>query len=58
MFQTSQSVLSISLLGCASLDQIPDLSKCLNIVSINLEGSEKLVEVPSYFENLHKLTYL
>ncbi|KAK9923704.1 hypothetical protein M0R45_032108 [Rubus argutus] len=54
----SECLESICLKGCGSLDQIPDLSKCLNIASINLEGCEKLVEVPSYFENLQKLTYL
>ncbi|KAL6138509.1 hypothetical protein ACLB2K_063791 [Fragaria x ananassa] len=30
---------------------------CLNVVNINL-GYSKLVEIPSYFENLNKLTYL
>ncbi|PRQ51464.1 putative TIR domain, winged helix-turn-helix DNA-binding domain-containing protein [Rosa chinensis] len=49
---------SINLEGCVSLDQVPNLSKSLNIGSISLQGCKKLVIVPSYFKNLHKLTVL
>ncbi|BBH09857.1 Disease resistance protein TIR-NBS-LRR class family [Prunus dulcis] len=40
------------------LTEVPNLSQCLNIEHINLEGCGSLVEIPSYFQHLSKLTYL
>ncbi|XP_062012756.1 disease resistance-like protein DSC1 [Rosa rugosa] len=48
----------IDLSHSQQLVEVPDLSMSVNIERINLEGCEGLVELPSYFENLHKLTSL
>ncbi|KAI5315254.1 hypothetical protein L3X38_044430 [Prunus dulcis] len=45
-------------LCCDYLTEVPNLSRCLNIECINLGGCERLVEIPSYFQHLGKLTYL
>lgn len=50
--------MSIYLRRCINLVEVPNLSHCSNMVSIDLNGCEKLVEVPLYLECLHKLTYL
>ncbi|XP_048425242.1 probable disease resistance protein RPP1 [Pyrus x bretschneideri] len=38
--------------------EVPNLSGSLKIVNINLNGCFSLVEIPSYFQHLHKLTCL
>ncbi|CAL9022932.1 unnamed protein product [Prunus brigantina] len=40
------------------LTEVPNLSESLKIERIDLVGCERLVEIPSYFQHLHKLTYL
>ncbi|XP_048422101.1 disease resistance protein RPV1 isoform X3 [Pyrus x bretschneideri] len=40
------------------LTEVPNLSGSLKIVKINLRGCESLVEIPSYFQHLDKLTHL
>ncbi|XP_021834132.1 protein SUPPRESSOR OF npr1-1, CONSTITUTIVE 1-like [Prunus avium] len=48
----------ISLRFCEYLTEVPNLSRSLKIVHIDLRGCVSLVEIPSYFQTLHKLTYL
>ncbi|ONH89517.1 hypothetical protein PRUPE_I002300, partial [Prunus persica] len=40
------------------LTEVPNISRSLNIEHIYLFGCERLVEIPSYFQYLSKLTYL
>ncbi|XP_021810663.1 TMV resistance protein N-like [Prunus avium] len=40
------------------LTEVPNLSQSLEIERIDLVGCERLVEIPSYFQHLQKLTYL
>ncbi|XP_068321243.1 TMV resistance protein N-like [Pyrus communis] len=40
------------------LTEVPNLSRSLKIVQINLWGCNSLVEIPSYFQHLDKLTRL
>ncbi|XP_024934597.3 disease resistance-like protein DSC1 [Ziziphus jujuba] len=40
------------------LTQIPNLSQASNLEIINLEGCTSLIQVPSYFKNLHNLQCL
>ena len=44
--------------GSKNLTQIPNLSRAINIVIICLAGCTSLVQVPSYFKDLHKLRHL
>ncbi|XP_021802033.1 TMV resistance protein N-like [Prunus avium] len=48
----------ISLQHSKHLIEVPNLSRSLKIEHINLFGCESLVEIPSYFQYLEKLTYL
>ncbi|ONI28771.1 hypothetical protein PRUPE_1G160400 [Prunus persica] len=48
----------ISLRFCEYLTEVPNLSRSLKIVHIDLRGCVSLVEIPSYFQTLDKLTYL
>ncbi|CAN6685016.1 unnamed protein product [Malus baccata var. baccata] len=48
----------IDLRGCSNLTEVPNLSGSLKIVEINLERCRSLVEIPSYFQHLDKLTHL
>ncbi|CAN6685013.1 unnamed protein product [Malus baccata var. baccata] len=48
----------IDLWGCSNLTEVPNLSRSLKIVEINLARCERLVEIPSYFQHLDKLTRL
>ncbi|KAM5587700.1 disease resistance-like protein DSC1 [Rosa sericea] len=56
--QKPRNLKRIDLSHSEQLVEVPDLSMSVNIERINLEGCGGLVEVPSYFENLHKLTSL
>ncbi|XP_048319639.1 disease resistance protein RUN1 isoform X2 [Ziziphus jujuba] len=40
------------------LIRFPNLSGAINLERINLEGCKNLVEIPSFFKDLHKLKYL
>ncbi|XP_016650652.1 PREDICTED: probable disease resistance protein RPP1 [Prunus mume] len=48
----------INLEGCMYLTKVPDLSRSLQIKHIDLKRCGRLVEIPSYFQHLGKLTYL
>ncbi|CAN6684979.1 unnamed protein product [Malus baccata var. baccata] len=48
----------IDLRGCSNLTEVPNLSGSLKIVEINLGRCRSLVEIPSYFQHLDKLTHL
>ncbi|CAL2279855.1 unnamed protein product [Prunus armeniaca] len=48
----------INLEGCMYLTKVPDLSRSLQIKHIDLKRCGSLVEIPSYFQHLGKLTYL
>ncbi|XP_050145800.1 disease resistance protein RPV1-like isoform X2 [Malus sylvestris] len=48
----------IELRACSNLTEVPNLSGSLKIVEINLWGCKSLVEIPSYFQHLDKLTHL
>ncbi|KAL6270257.1 hypothetical protein ACE6H2_027168 [Prunus campanulata] len=48
----------INLAFSKHLSEVPNLSQSLYIEHINLPGCENLVEIPSYFQHLSKLTYL
>ncbi|KAM1345947.1 hypothetical protein ACFX2H_035065 [Malus domestica] len=48
----------IDLSFSSNLIEVPNLSGSPNIVEINLRGCESLVEIPSYFQHLDKLTHL
>nr|XP_028958196.1 protein SUPPRESSOR OF npr1-1, CONSTITUTIVE 1-like isoform X3 [Malus domestica] len=48
----------IDLRGCSNLTEVPNLSRSLKIVEINLGHCRSLVEIPSYFQHLDKLTHL
>ncbi|KAM5587699.1 disease resistance-like protein DSC1 [Rosa sericea] len=56
--QKPRNLKRIDLSHSKQLVEVPDLSMSVNIESINLQCCEGLVEIPSYFENLHKLTWL
>ncbi|PRQ55711.1 putative TIR domain, P-loop containing nucleoside triphosphate hydrolase [Rosa chinensis] len=56
--QKPRNLKRIDLSYSKQLVEVPDLSMSVNIEKINLQGCERLVEIPSYFENLHKLTSL
>ncbi|PRQ41891.1 putative TIR domain, winged helix-turn-helix DNA-binding domain-containing protein [Rosa chinensis] len=56
--QNPKNLRRIDLCRSLELTEIPDLSKCINIESINLKGCRSLVEITSDFGNLTKLTYL
>ncbi|CAN6544779.1 unnamed protein product [Malus baccata var. baccata] len=43
---------------CDCLIKVPDLSQSPNIEHIDLYGCKSLVEIPSYFQYLEKLSYL
>lgn len=58
LLQNLEKLRRIDLSYCACLTQVPDLSKASNVESINLECCSSLLEVPSGFQNLHKLTTL
>ncbi|XP_009345470.3 disease resistance-like protein DSC1 isoform X1 [Pyrus x bretschneideri] len=44
--------------SCDRLIKVPDLSQSPNIEHIDLHGCKSLVEIPSYFQYLEKLSYL
>ncbi|CAN6574938.1 unnamed protein product [Malus baccata var. baccata] len=48
----------INLRHSKNLTEVPNLSGSLKIVKIDLWGCSSLVEVPSYFQHLDKLTHL
>ncbi|KAM1265444.1 hypothetical protein ACFX2J_035135 [Malus domestica] len=48
----------IDLWGCSNLTEVPNLSGSPKIVDINLGNCRSLVEIPSYFQHLDKLTRL
>ncbi|CAN6685023.1 unnamed protein product [Malus baccata var. baccata] len=48
----------IDLHGCSNLTEVPNLSGSLKMVKINLRWCKSLVEIPSYFQHLDKLTHL
>ncbi|XP_070677168.1 disease resistance protein RUN1-like isoform X2 [Malus domestica] len=48
----------IDLGDCSNLTEVPNLSGSLKIVKINLQACGSLVEIPSYFQHLDKLTHL
>ncbi|XP_048425260.1 disease resistance-like protein DSC1 [Pyrus x bretschneideri] len=48
----------INLQYSSDLTKVPNLSGSPKIGQINLRGCESLVEIPSYFQHLDKLTYL
>ncbi|XP_050145792.1 disease resistance protein RUN1-like isoform X5 [Malus sylvestris] len=48
----------IDLGDCSNLTEVPNLSGSLKIVKINLRACGSLVEIPSYFQHLDKLTHL
>ncbi|RXH97904.1 hypothetical protein DVH24_010229 [Malus domestica] len=48
----------IDLRHSKNLTEVPNLSGSLKIVKIDLWGCSSLVEVPSYFQHLDKLTHL
>ncbi|CAL8992460.1 unnamed protein product [Prunus brigantina] len=43
---------------CKHLSEVPNLSRSLKIERIDLVGCKGLIEIPLYFQRLHKLTYL
>ncbi|XP_048426800.1 disease resistance protein RUN1 isoform X1 [Pyrus x bretschneideri] len=46
-------------LACSeNLTQVPNLSRSLKIVNINLRGCTRVVEIPWYIQHLDKLTHL
>ncbi|XP_050367584.1 disease resistance protein RPV1-like [Argentina anserina] len=53
--QKPRNLKHIDLSDSKKLVEVPDLSMCVNIESIAMNNCERLVEVPSYFKNLHKL---
>ncbi|XP_068320579.1 disease resistance protein Roq1-like [Pyrus communis] len=48
----------IDLSTCEDLTKVPNLSRSLKIVKINLWGCHSLVEIPLYFQHLDKLIHL
>ncbi|XP_016650795.1 PREDICTED: TMV resistance protein N-like [Prunus mume] len=48
----------INLNDCRHLTKVPNLSRSLQIEHIDLKQCGRLVEIPSYFQHLGKLTYL
>ncbi|KAL6271587.1 hypothetical protein ACE6H2_028498 [Prunus campanulata] len=48
----------ISLRSCYDLTEVPNLSRSQKIECIDLYGCDRLVEIPSYFKYLDKLTNL
>ncbi|RXH97872.1 hypothetical protein DVH24_010197 [Malus domestica] len=48
----------IDLSSSSNLIEVPNLSGSLKIVKINLSWCRSLVEIPSYFQHLDKLTHL
>ncbi|CAL8177579.1 unnamed protein product [Prunus armeniaca] len=48
----------ICLSECQRLTEVPNLSRSLKIEHIDMNGCQSLVEIPSYFQHLGKLTYL
>ncbi|XP_020425778.1 TMV resistance protein N isoform X2 [Prunus persica] len=56
--QSPVNLKRINLFWSKRLTEVPNLSRSLNIEHINLRGCESLVEIPSYFQHLGKLTYL
>ncbi|XP_024156960.1 disease resistance protein RPV1 isoform X2 [Rosa chinensis] len=56
--QKPRNLKHVDLSHSKQMVEVPDLSMSVNIESIDLEGCERLVEIPSYFENLLKLTWL
>ncbi|CAL8991806.1 unnamed protein product, partial [Prunus brigantina] len=48
----------IDLSYCKHLTEVPDLSWSSNLEHIDLCECTSLVQIPSYFQNFHKLTYL
>ncbi|XP_048421890.1 probable disease resistance protein RPP1 isoform X2 [Pyrus x bretschneideri] len=49
-------VIDLSYSNC--LTEVPNLSRSLKLVEINLWGCKSLVEIPSYFQHLDKLIHL
>ncbi|CAL8177567.1 unnamed protein product [Prunus armeniaca] len=61
LWNEDQSLVSlkwISLDNCRHLTEVPNLSRSRKIEHINLSACTSLVEIPSYFQHLGKLSYL
>ncbi|CAL2279904.1 unnamed protein product [Prunus armeniaca] len=56
--QSPVNLKRINLARCSRLTEVPDLSQSLQIEHIDLNSCRSLVEIPSYFQHLGKLTYL
>ncbi|KAH0978141.1 hypothetical protein GBA52_027860 [Prunus armeniaca] len=56
--QSPKHLKRINLERCRHLTKVPDLSRSLQIEHIDLHECTSLVEIPSYFQHLGKLTYL
>ncbi|XP_021811460.1 TMV resistance protein N-like [Prunus avium] len=57
-YQSPMNLKWINLAFSKHLTEVPNLSRSLNIEHIDLPGCGRLVEIPSYFQHLGKLTYL
>nr|XP_017182765.2 disease resistance-like protein DSC1 [Malus domestica] len=61
LWKKGQNLMSLKVLDLSyssNLTEIPNLSQCLKIEYLNLFGCTSLVEIPSYFQFLDKLTYV
>ncbi|XP_004292702.1 PREDICTED: TMV resistance protein N-like [Fragaria vesca subsp. vesca] len=56
--QNLENLKRMNLRYCKHLIEVPDLSRCLNIETVDLLHCESLDELPSYFKTLDKLTHL
>ncbi|XP_021799922.1 uncharacterized protein LOC110744265 [Prunus avium] len=56
--QSPVNLKRINLSECYHLTEVPNLSRSRKIEHIDLKGCHSLVEIPSYFQHLSKLTYL
>ncbi|XP_021799923.1 disease resistance protein RPP4-like [Prunus avium] len=56
--QSPVNLKRINLSFSKHLIEVPNLSRSRKIEHINLKGCRSLVEIPSYFQHLSKLTYL
>ncbi|KAI5315218.1 hypothetical protein L3X38_044394 [Prunus dulcis] len=56
--QSPVNLKRVNLHFCRYLTEVPNISRSLKIECINLGSCERLVEIPSYFQHLSKLTYL
>lgn len=58
LLQNPQNLTRINLRYSEELVEVPDMSKSLDIEYMDFKGCRSLVQVPSYFQNCSKLTYL